>query len=303
MAIRSRPSAIAAAVFAIGVLGAAAAGAWSTPGPHGTAAPSHTVVVVLENHEYSDVIGSPEAPYLNALSRRGALATRYHGIAHPSLPNYLAILGGSTFGITDDCTACSVSAASFPEQLSRAGVSWRAYMDGLPHACFGGAEEGPYVKRHNPFMYFKAIAAVPSRCRNVVPRTRLETDLRRRTLPAFAWLSPGLCDDGHSCGIGAADRAMAELVPRLRRQLGRDGLLIVTFDEGTSDAACCGLAAGGRVATILLGPGIPAGTRLTRPSTHYSLLATLEDRFGLPRLRHARRAAPLAAAFGPASVE
>jgi hypothetical protein len=171
-------------------------------------------------------------------------------------------------------------------------------MEGLPHPCFAGDQAGRYVKRHNPFMYFDAIVRDPGRCRNVVSAGRLRADLRRRSLPAFAWISPDLCNNAHDCEIGAADRAMASLVPGLRRQLGRDGLLIVTFDEGATDAGCCGSAQGGRVATILAGPGVTAGTRLDDPYTHYSLLATIEDRYGLPRLRHARDARPLPRPFG-----
>jgi phosphatidylinositol-3-phosphatase len=263
----------------------------------------HTVLIVLENHEFEEVIGNPKAPFLNELSRSGALASRYHAITHPSLPNYLAILGGSTFGIASNCTECVASGPSLAEQLSRTDISWRAYMEGLPYPCFAGAQEGKYVKRHNPFMYFDAIASVPSRCRNVVPETRLHADLRRRSLPAFAWLSPDLCNDAHSCGIDAADRAMAKLVPRLRRQLGPGGVLIVTFDEGSSSAGCCAVAAGGRVLTILVGPGIPRRTRLDDLYTHYSLLAAIEDRYGLRRIRHARSARPLPLSFGQASLK
>lgn len=254
---------------------------------------SHVVLVVLENHEYEEVVGAPEAPFLNRLARRGALATGYHGVAHPSLPNYLALLGGSTFGIGANCTECSVRGDNLAAQLSRAGVRWRAYMGGMPRACFRGAEHGTYVKRHNPFMYFPSVASVPRRCARVVPEARLDADLRRRTLPALAWLTLDLCDGAHDCGIATADRHLAGLVPRITRQLGPRGLLIVTFDEGTSDAGCCGGARGGRVATILAGPRIRPGARIRRPASHYSLLAALEDRFALPRLRHARGTRPL----------
>jgi len=286
MASRPCGAVIAVAVLAL-ALGAGGAAPASEPSP------PRTVLIVLENHEYDEVIGNPEAPFLNHLARRGALASRYHAVTHPSLPNYLAILGGSTFGVVDNCTDCRVAGSSLAGQLSRAGVGWKAYFEGLPHPCFAGARHGDYVKRHNPFMYFPALSDHPRRCRRVVPATRLESDLRHRSLPPFAWLGPDLCNDAHDCGIGFADRSLAKLVPRLRRQLGPHGLLIVTFDEGSTAFGCCGAPGGGRVMTVLIGPDIRAGTRITGGYSHYSLLAAIEDRYALPRLRHARGARPL----------
>ena len=72
--------------------------------------PVHIAVIVMENHEYGDIVGSGSAPYINSLAHRYGLARGMYAISHPSLPNYLALTGGSTFGITDDCTGCSVPA-------------------------------------------------------------------------------------------------------------------------------------------------------------------------------------------------
>lgn len=271
--------------------GPAAAAAPSPP------VPSHTVLIVLENREFDEVVGSPEAPYLNHLARSGALATDYFGVTHPSLPDYLALFAGSTFGIQENCTDCMARGPNLATELSRAGISWRAYMGALPQPCFAGAGYGSYAKRHNPFAYFPSIAAVPERCRRVVPETRLLADLRSRQLPEFSWLTPDLCDDAHDCSLATADAHLASLVPRIVRQLGPHGLLVITFDEGTSDAGCCGLPGGGHVATVLVGPDVPRGAEIRRPANHYSLLAALEDRFGVPRLRLARSAPPLAPAL------
>jgi hypothetical protein len=265
---------------------------------HPASGPSRTFVIVLENRESSEVIGASDAPVLNRLAHRGALLANYYAIRHPSLPNYLAILGGSTFGVEDNCTSCRASGPSLATQLAAAGVSWRAYMGGLPRPCYRGAESGDYVKKHNPFMYFPSIAQSARLCHRVVP----ESTLLRKPLPRFAWIGPDLCDDAHSCDFGSADRYLGELAPRLLRRLGPHGLLVVTFDEGTSDAACCGNAAGGRVATILVGPDVRRGVVVRNRYTHYSLLTTLEDRFGLARLRQARRARPLNAAFRAATT-
>lgn len=256
-------------------------------------------VIVLENHGFGEVVGNPEAPFLNGLARRGALATRYFGVAHPSLPNYLAMLGGSTFGIEENCTGCSAWGDNLAAQLSRAGLSWRAYMEDMPEACFTEDEEGEYVKRHNPFVYFPSIRDAPGRCENVVPMTALDDDLERGSLPAFAWIGPDLCHDAHDCELELADRWLAETVPGVTAALGRGGFLVVTFDEASDDdrRGCCGRPGGGRVATVLAGPAVERGARLNSPLDHYSLLATIEDSFDLPRLRNARGAASLGRAL------
>jgi hypothetical protein len=254
-------------------------------------------VIVLENRGFDEVIGAADAPYLNQLASRGALAVNYYAITHPSLPNYLALIAGSTFGIAEDCTDCLASGANLATQLS-AGKSWRAYLGAMPSACYAEAEAGDYVKRHNPFMYFPSVTSRPSLCARDVPEARLVTDLARGRLPAFAWISPDLCDDAHNCAFGSADEYLREVVPGLLDQLGPNGLLAITFDEGTTNAGCCGGAAGGRIATVLLGPQVRRGARLQGVYSQYSLLATIEDRFGVARLRHARTAPALSAAFG-----
>ena len=293
--------ALLAAAMAIGGCGASDAAPGSAEPAISTVAQappgSRTVLIVLENHELNEVIGASDAPYFNRLASQGALAVNYHAITHPSLPNYLALAGGSTFGISEDCTDCLASGPNLATQLSAAGKTWRAYMGGMPSACFAGAEAGEYAKRHNPFMYFPSVTSDPSLCARDVPETELRPDLAHDRLPAFAWISPNLCDDAHSCGFGSADQYLRRIVPQLLGALGPDGLLAITFDEGTSNASCCDGAAGGRVATVLLGPGVPRGIRLHSAYSEYSLLATIEDRFGLARLRNARSAPALGAAF------
>lgn len=247
---------------------------------------SHFVLMVMENRELGEVIGSSSsAPYLNSLARQGTLVSGYYAIAHPSLPNYIALLAGSTLGISSDCTDCVAHGSTLVDQLEAAHVGWRAYMEGMPHACYTGdsSAEG-YAKKHDPFMYFGQIADNPARCRNVVPLTALAGDLRTGRLPPFAWISPNLCDDGHDCGNSSVDRFVAHLAPYLLPSLGPQGVLAVVWDEGTSDESCCGRAAGGKVALMLAGPTVKAGYRLTTPADHYSLLGLIEDFLGVPRL-------------------
>jgi len=245
---------------------------------------SRVVVVVMENKEYGRIIGNADAPYINSLVDRYGLATSYFALGHPSLPNYLALLGGSTFGITSDCTQCHVDRENLVDQLEQSGISWKAYLEGLPSPCFTGAQAGEYVKRHEPFMYFDDIATDPARCSKVVPLSQLSDDLSTGRLPRFVWISPDLCHDMHDCSIAVGDRFLSTLLPPVLQALGPTGVLFLTWDEGTTDAGCCGAPAGGRVATIVAGPAARPGARSAEVYTHYSILRTIELSWALPSL-------------------
>jgi hypothetical protein len=225
------------------------------------------------------VIGSRKAPYLTSLAKRYASPRRIYATAHPSLPNYLALTGGDTFGIRDDCTGCRVRAKNVTDQLERAGLSWRAYMEGMPQPCFRGASAGRYVERHDPFMYFRHVRRSADRCLRVVPYTRLAKDVAGGRLPDFAWITPDLCHDMHDCSVAVGDRFLSVLVPRLLKGLSPRGYLVLTFDEGSSS-----VHGGGQITTIVAGPGAARGRVQATPVTHYGVLRTIEDTFGLPPL-------------------
>jgi hypothetical protein len=270
--------------------------------PHSVpkATSSHVVTIVMENKEYGDVVGSSQAPFVNRLARRYGLATASYGVRHPSLPNYLALTSGSTHGITSDCTDCHVRARNIVDQLSKAHLTWKAYMDAMPTPCFRGSSTGGYAKKHDPFMYYDDIAGDPARCRRVVPLDRLGRDLRRGRLPTYAFISPDLCNDTHDCDVAAGDRFLAGLVPTLLRAVGPQGYVVLTWDEGTTDRGCCGGSGGGRIATIVAGRLVRRGARLRRPVDDYGVLRTVEDTLGLRHLGAARdrRHGGLARLFG-----
>ena len=206
---------------------------------------SHVVVLVMENKERGDVVGAPASRYVNALARRYAIATSSYAVTHPSLPNYLALTSGSTQGITSDCTDCHVAGRNIVDQLEAAHLSWKAYMEGLPSPCSQVAEAGRYAKKHDPFMYYDDVARNPRRCRRVVGFGDLSRDLRRGTLPAFAFVSPDLCHDTHDCDVATGDRFLSGLVPQLLRELGPRGFLVLTWDEGSSTRAAARTRTGG----------------------------------------------------------
>ena len=254
-------------------------------------------MLVLENREFGQVIGNPGAPFLNRLARRGALATRYFAISHPSLPNYLALLGGATFRIQSDCTGCSARGPSSASQLERAGVS------GVPmEECRGPATAAamPGATRRSTTRSCTS-PSVRERsgelCSNVVPGFRFGRRSDGRAAGGVLWITPDLCHDGHDCATAAMDHYLADLVPRLISSLGPHGFLVVTFDEGVSERGCCAGAHGGRVATVFTGPDVRKHARLKRQCDHYSLLRALQKAFSLPPLRRSARVIGIPAAF------
>jgi hypothetical protein len=251
---------------------------------------SHVVVLVMENKERATVLGSAGAPYLTRLARSYGQAADSFGVRHPSLPNYIALVSGSTQGITSDCTSCRADAPNVADQLERAHRGWKAYLEGLPSPCARPRAAGRYAKKHDPFAYDDAIARAPSRCRRRVPLSRLAGDIRHDRLPDFAFIAPDLCHDTHDCSVAAGDRFLAGLVPELLPALGPHGWLVVTYDEGASDAACCGDPGGGRIPTVVAGPDVRRGAVMYRPLDHYGVLRSIETAFHLPKLAAARSA-------------
>ncbi len=252
----------------------------------------HIVMIVLENKEFGTVIQSPKMPYFNQLANTYTLLTQHYAVTHPSLPNYLAMIGGDTFGITFDCESCFVNAPTLPDLIEASGRTWKTYQEDMPSPCYPGANIDNYAMKHNPFIYFKSIRLDPNRCNNdVVPFTQLSTDLAAGTLPNFMFITPNLCNDAHDCDLSITDYWLNGLLVKLQPALDSTGqpyLIIITWDEGQGDHSCCGLPpqAGGRVATILISPQAKSGFQDATPYSHYSLLKTIEESWHLEFLGH-----------------
>jgi membrane-associated phospholipid phosphatase len=248
---------------------------------------TRVVLVIEENHEFGQVIGSRRAPFLNRLAAHGTLLTHYYAITHPSLPNYMALVAGSPLGIHGDCRRSHRPGRNLVDQLERAHIAWKAYYQGLPAPCSAVVEAGAYAKKTDPFAYLDDVRTSPARCHRVVPLDRLRPDLRRGRLPRFVVIVPDLRHDMHSGPVGEADGFLRRLYRELATSSEwRPGtVLVVTFDEGTTSRGRHGRG-GGQVATVVTGPGVPARHDAT-PYTHYALLRSIEHRFGLPPLRNA----------------
>ncbi len=248
----------------------------------------HIFVIVMENHSASQVIGSADAPFINELAASYGLAANYTAVSHPSLPNYLALTGGSTFGVTTDCTDCFQNAPNIAvDRLVPAGRSWRAYMESMPSPAFAG-DAYPYMQKHDPFVYYDNIRTDPGQFANVVPYTQLAKDLDAvATTPAYGWITPNMLDDMHDGTVAQGDTWLSVAVPALLSSAAftQRSLLFVTWDENDDSP-------GNQIATLVIARGIPAGFTSQVPYTHYSLLRTIEESWGL---------APLTASDGAAS--
>ena len=252
---------------------------------------NRVAVLMFENRSYEQVIGSPSAPYLNRLARRGALATSYYAITHPSLPNYLALTTGGHRHVNHDCTACRSGGRGLANQFEAAGISWRAYFQNLRSPLSTRLVTGsPYNPHYNPFAYTTTLRA-PDPASDVTGFAGLHRDLAQRTLPRFAWIAPNVWNDGHSGKLARVDRFARYLVPKIVRALGPRGVLFITWDEGRrSDTRGAHGHGGGHIPLIAVGPAARAGVRLGVVANHYALMRTIESAFHVRALGHARSA-------------
>ncbi len=294
---RRRPLAVLAAllVATATVIGVGSASARATGPVERTGAYSHVMVVVMENLSYQ---AATETAGYQRLAHRWAAASDAYATTHPSLPNYLDLTSGSTFGINSDCTTCYVSSDNLGAQLSAAKVSWDDFSQGVQRRCFLGADDGLYAGKHNPFRYYDDIRSSWALCDHLLPLTAFMKDLHPASrMPRFSFITPNLCNDGHDCPPSEAFRWLSGFVRSVTSSAAwsRHGLLIVTWDEGadsdTSQVLPSGKVlssgGGGHMPTLFIAPGVPRGAVVTQPVTHDMLLATIEANFGLAALNGA----------------
>ena len=269
----------------------------SNPSPTATLKPlvpnfEHIAIIMFENKEFGSVIGNPLMPNYNKLASEYTLLTQYYAVIHPSLPNYIALMGGDTFGITSNCKDCFIDAPSLPDLIEATGRTWKTYQEDMPEPCFVG-DTLTYVQKHNPFIYFDPIRLDVARCeRLVVPLTALQTDIEADALPNFLFIKPNICNDSHDCDLDVSDAWLTNLLGTLVPALDATGdsyLLVMLFEEGQGNHSCCGLPeeAGGRVPVVLYSPLVKNGFEDSTPYTHYSLLKTISEAWGLPYLGRA----------------
>ena len=246
----------------------------------------HIVVFVFENKESEHVLGSRSAPTFNRFARQYANLTAYYAVTHPSLPNYIALVSGSTGGITTNCTDCTVATPNLADSLEQRGLTWRTYAEGLPYSGFSGAVFRSYAKKHNPFLYFRSIVESDKRRSRIVPLAHLAADARARALPDFSLVVPNMCSSMHDCSVATGDRWLRRIVRPLLK-LPRTAIFIL-FDEGATSKR-----GGGHTPGLVVGTAVRPRSSYRALSGHYEVLRTIEDAWGLPLLGASARARPI----------
>jgi hypothetical protein len=239
----------------------------------------------MENKAYDEIIGNPAASYENDLAKECGLATEYHAVAHPSLPNYIAMTSGSTMRIADDGPP-SVHALDAPSLFSQLGSEWKSFQESMPGDCDQG-DSGDYAVKHNPAAYFTNIRKACNQ--RDVPLAQ-SIDLSGR----FTFVTPNLCHDMHDCPVSTGDRWLNSFLPQVLESVEyRRGhtAVFLTYDEDDGSG-------NNHVATFVIAPAVPPGARSPAAFTHYSLLRTTEEMLGLGKLGAAAGAASMRSAFG-----
>jgi phosphatidylinositol-3-phosphatase len=251
-----------------------------------TTAPSwqHVVWIVMENKSYDDIVGNSSAPFENQLAADCGLATDYHGVTHPSLPNYIAMTSGSTQGIADDGPPSAHELTS-PSIFSQLDADWKSLQESMPTRC-DLTNSGQYAVKHNPAAYYTNIR---SACEiQDVPLTTADISAR------FTLVTPNLCNDMHNCAVSVGDQWLSVFIPKVlesSQYAAGNTAVFLTFDEDDRSS-------GNHVATFVIAPTVAGGTRSATPFTHYSLLRTTEEMLGLAPLGDAASAGSMRSAFG-----
>ncbi len=256
----------------------------------GTGTKAHVMVIMMENHDYTEIVGNSNAPFINQLGSQYTSLTQNYGWGHPSLPNYLELLSGSTQGVSSDCnpgSGCRGSGPTLVSELDGVGASWGAYMEDLPTVGYTGGDTGGYAVRHDPFVYFPSIAS-GSDASKIRPISSLLTDLRATTAPGFVWVTPNLTNDMHDGTVAQGDSWLAAEIPAIQQTAwyAHGGQIIVEWDEadGSSATCCGGNGAGGRIPGLVIsahthGAGADAATIDTA-----GILASIEHSYGVAPL-------------------
>jgi hypothetical protein len=296
----TRVATILTLVIATVVPGFGLAGSATPAGATNKAQYDHIFVIVEENTEFSGAIGNPLLPYFNQLASTYGLATQYFGTIHPSEGNYVGMVGGNSYGITDDrpYTVHQINQPSIVDQLEGAGLTWKGYFQSMPFAGYPGTcfpTTGPclYASKHNGFVNFVHVSSNPAEMANLVPDTSLSTDLANNTVPNFAFIVPDQCHDKHGIGGTCVDPQLSTQTDAYLQSTvtgimnsqawqGGKSAIAVVWDEGDTTLGCCDAnPGGGQVATVVIQNANETQLRDATPSNHYSLVATLQAAFNL----------------------
>jgi acid phosphatase len=251
---------------------------------------SHVYVIYFENKEYSQIIGSSAAPFINSLVAKYGLATNFYAERHPSEPNYIAMTSGGTQGITDD-GVYNLGVNNLFQQVEASGRTWHEYMQGIPSGCFTGSsssavtdgvgKSGSYVRKHNPAISYTGISGNPAECAKITNLASFNPAAAN-----FNFITPNMINDMHDGTVADGDNFLKAFLPQITGSAAfANSVVYVTFDEGTTNTN-----GGGHIVMIPVTPGMTPGYKSATTLTHYSLLRTIEQAWGLPLLGNASSA-------------
>lgn len=249
--------------------------------------PAHVVVVGEENHAYSQIIGSAQAPYINSLAHgtHAALFTQSYAVTHPSQPNYLYLFSGSSQGVTNDSQPASVfTTPNLGAQLLIHHLSFRGYSDSLPFVGFTGATSGRYARKHAPWVDWQGRSRYGLPATVNQPFTAFPMDYAK--LPTVSFVIPNLVHDMHDGTVRQGDAWLKQnLSGYARWAKTHNSLLILTFDEDDHSDE-------NRITTLIVGAGVKAGT-YNETINHLNVLATIEALCRLPRVPGTTNVSPI----------
>jgi hypothetical protein len=256
--------------------------------------PDHIVIVIMENHGYSEIIGSSAAPHINALANSGALFTQSFAIEHPSQPNYLDLYAGCNQGITDDGLPTSLfTTDNLGRQLNDRFRTFTTFSEGLPSAGFNGATSGKYARKHNPCANWVGTQANGIPVASNLPFTAFPTDFTK--LPTVSYVVPNLDNDMHDGSIQTGDTWVnTNLNNYIEWAKTHNSLFILTFDEDDNGAT-------NQIATFFIGQMVKQG-QYSEHINHYTILRTIEDMYSLPYACNAASATPITDVWNSSSV-
>jgi phosphatidylinositol-3-phosphatase len=251
--------------------------------------PDHIVMVIEENHSYSQIIDSPDAPYINRLAAQGAVFTQSFGVTYPSQPNYLALFSGSTQGMTDNSCPHTFTTPNLGHALLAAGLTFAGYSEDLPSVGSLICSVGLYARKHTPWVNWQDSGTNGLPATVNLPMTNFPTDYTK--LPIVSVIVPNQVNDMHHGknpeAIQTGDRWLQEHVDAyVQWAQQHNSLLIVTWDEDNKKE-------NNRIATLFVGPMVQAG-RYDQRITHDNVLRTIEDLYGLSHADASTDAAPIA---------
>ncbi len=240
--------------------------------------PDHIVIVIEENRSFTQLIGSREAPYINALAKRGMLFTQSYGVAHPSQPNYLALFAGTTRGIASNACPLELSGDNLASALQAKGSSLTSYAESMPETGYEGCIYGAYMRKHNPIANWKELKHYNQ------PFSAFPPDFEN--LPTVSLVIPDQRNDMHDGSIAQGDDWLKQHIePYVEWAMTHNSLLILTWDEDDG-------AANNHIATIMIGPMAKRGNSVQRIN-HYNILRTLSEMYGLPNLNESAHVKPI----------